>query len=133
MTEDKVAVARACLEGAEENVMSFPEIIGALMRAGFEGYEINFRRETATYYMPDSENIALPTHKAGTSIAPALNTTALQVAIREAQQQVADYTYKGFCTKAMAAGCAGYIVSLSGRRALYIGRNAATHTEYFPD
>ncbi|WP_293780352.1 hypothetical protein [Sphingosinicella sp.] len=32
----------------------------------------------------------------------------------------------------LAAGCAGYIVSFSGRRALYIGRTAEIHVEPFP-
>ncbi|MDO8423352.1 MAG: DUF1398 family protein [Parvibaculum sp.] len=133
MTDDKVDVAQTCLAGAEDNSMSFPQIIGALMQAGFESYEICFRGETATYYLPDGESLELATHKAGTPVAPALNVSALQAAISEAQQQVAGYTYKGFCEKAKAAGCARYIVSLSGRRALYIGRDAATHTEFFPD
>ena len=39
------------------------------------------------------------------------------------------YTYKGFCEKAVQAGCAGYIVSFAGRCALYFGRTAQTHTE----
>ena len=54
-------------------------------------------------------------------------------AIREAQQLIPGYTYKGFCSKVAAAGCAGYIVSFSGRRALYLGRTGETHVEYFPD
>jgi hypothetical protein len=40
--------------------------------------------------------------------------------------------YKGFCEKVLAAGCAGYIVSLAGRRAVYFGRTAETHVELFP-
>ncbi len=49
------------------------------------------------------------------------------------QLLVPGYTYKGFCRKVAAAGCAGYIVSFSGRRALDIGRTAETHVELFPD
>jgi len=33
----------------------------------------------------------------------------------------------------MAAGRARYIVSFSGRRALYIGRTTETHVEHFPN
>jgi uncharacterized protein YbcV (DUF1398 family) len=46
---------------------------------------------------------------------------------------VPGYTYLGFCKKAALAGCAGYVVSFSGRRVLYIGRTAETHVEHFPD
>jgi uncharacterized protein YbcV (DUF1398 family) len=133
MTEDKTSAARACLTGAETNTMTFPQIIGTLMQEGFESYEINFRRETATYYLPDGTSIELPMHKADATVAPALDVGALQAAIREAQQLVAGYTYLGFCKKAKSAGCASYIVSLSGRQVLYIGRDAATHVELFPN
>jgi len=66
-------------------------------------------------------------------VAPELDRDALQSAIREAQEQVPGYSYRSFCEKAAAAGCASYIVSFSGRRAVYIGRTGATHVEPFPD
>lgn len=133
MNEHQEATARACLEAAEGNTMAFPQIVGALMEAGFESYAIDLRRATATYYLPDGESIELPAHRVDAPIAPAFDTACMQTAIREAQQQVPGYTYKGFCEKAVLAGCAGYIVSFSGRRALYVGRTAETHVEYFPN
>ena len=33
------------------------------MQAGFEAYAIDFRRATATYYLPDGDSIVLPTHR----------------------------------------------------------------------
>ena len=133
MNEHQKAAAGACLEAAEGNAMAFPQIVGALMEAGFESYAIDFRRATATYYLPDGESIELPAHRVDASIAPAFDTAGMQAAIREAQQQAPGYTYKGFCEKAVLAGCAGYIVSFSGRRALYVGRTAETHVERFPN
>lgn len=132
MNEHQKATARACLKAAEDDAMSFPRIVGALMEAGFESYAIDFRRATATYYLPDGESVELPTHKIDAAVAPALNIPLMQAAIREAQQQMPGYTYSGFCEKAILAGCAGYIVSFSGRRAVYIGRTAETHVEPFP-
>jgi uncharacterized protein YbcV (DUF1398 family) len=113
--------------------MTFPQIVGTLMEAGFESYAIDFRRATATYYLPDGENIELPAHRVDAPVASAFDTARIQAAIREAQQLVAGYTYRSFCEKAVSAGCAGYIVSFSGRRALYIGRTAETHVEHFPN
>ena len=132
MTPEQRQTARACLEGAETDSMTFPQIVGRLIEAGFESYLIDFRRAAATYYLPDGENIDLPAHRIDTPIAPALDAAAMQAAIREAQQLVPGYTYRGFCEKAAAAGCAGYLVSFSGRRALYLGRDGATHIEAFP-
>ena len=53
-------------------------------------------------------------------------------AIREAQKMVHGYSYKKFCAKVMGAGCAGYLVSLLGKRVVYYGRTGEIHTEYFP-
>ena len=133
MDENRKRVAKSCLDGAENNTMTFPQIVGALMAEGFESYLIDFRRGTATYYLPDGDSVELSTHKVDDAVSPALDVTVIQSAIREAQQLVRGYTYVGFCRKVAAAGCAGYLVSFSGRRALYFGRTAETHVEYFPN
>lgn len=132
MDERKISVAKACLEGAEGNTMTFPQIVGALMQEGFDSYAIDFRRAMATYYLPDGDSAELPMHRVDVAVAPMFDAASIRAAIKEAQQLVPGYTYKGFCRKAAAAGCAGYIVSFSGRRALYIGRTAETHVEHFP-
>ncbi|HTU12643.1 MAG TPA: DUF1398 family protein [Allosphingosinicella sp.] len=133
MNDRERDMARRCLKAAEADRMTFPQIVGALMEAGFESYAVDFRTARATYYRPDGDSLDLAIHRIDTSIAPQLDASLLQAAIREAQQLVAGYTYKGFCEKAAAAGCAGYLVSFSGRRALYVGRDAQTHVEHFPD
>lgn len=133
MTEDQQAVARTCLHGSETNTMTFPQIVGALMQAGFESYAIDFRRATATYYLADGESLQLAAHKVDGPVGAAFDAAAMRATIREAQHLVPGYTYAGFCRKAAAAGCAGYVVSFSGRRALYIGRTAETHVELFPN
>ena len=132
MDDNKKSVAKACLDGAEANTMTFPQIVGTLMQDGFESYAIDFRRAVATYYLADGDTIELPMHKVDVPIAASFDVSAIQVAIKDAQQLVPGYTYKGFCTKVALAGCAGYIVSFSGRRALYVGRTAETYVEHFP-
>lgn len=133
MDPENAAVARACLAGAADNSMTFPEIVATLMSAGFEGYTVDFRRRTASYYLPDGDFVDLSTHPIETPIGSAFDQAAVQSAIREAQQLVPGYSYRGFCEKVAAAGCAGYTVSFLGRRALYVGRTGETHTEHFPD
>ena len=114
-------IAQTCLDGAESNAMTFPQIVGTLMQEGFESYAVDFRRATATYFLPDGDSLVLPTCHGNTQIAGEMDTGAVQAAIREAQQLAPGYTYAGFCTKVMAAGCAGYIVSFTGRRVVYPG------------
>jgi len=43
-----VRVAERCLRASEDGSMSFPQIVGALMAAGFESYAVDFRRGMAT-------------------------------------------------------------------------------------
>lgn len=132
MNDHLTKIAQTCLDGAENNTMTFPDIVGTLMRAGFESYVIDYRRSMATYFLPDGDSIVLPTQHGNSPIAATLDTTAVRSAIKEAQQLAPGYTYAGFCGKVMAAGCAGYIVSFTGRRAVYFGRDAEIHVERFP-
>jgi uncharacterized protein YbcV (DUF1398 family) len=125
-------LARATLEGSESGTLTFPQSLRILMEAGFDGYAVDLRHSTRTYYMPDGESIELETAPTQTPVAESFDAAVVRGAIREAQALVPGYTYKGFCTKVARAGCAGYVVSLLGRRVLYYGRTGETHTEYFP-
>jgi len=131
MRADWKTVARRTLEGSETDSMSFPAGVTLLIEAGFDGYAVDFRRSVRTYYRPDGDTFELaaaPTEP----VAEHFDTDAVKAAIREAQSGAAGYTYRGFCAKVAEAGCAGYLVSLPGRRVLYYGRTAETHTELFP-
>jgi uncharacterized protein YbcV (DUF1398 family) len=132
MTANWNDLARATLEGSESGTMTFPQTLRILMDAGFDGYAVDFRRSTRTYYMPNGETIELETVPTPTPVAESFDGSVVREAIREAQVLVPGYTYKGFCAKVAGAGCAGYVVSLLGRRVLYYGRTGETHTEYFP-
>lgn len=133
MTDEQKAVAQQCKLGAEDDTMTFPEIVGSLMRSGFEGYAVDFRRGAATYYTIDADLIDLGAAEHHGDCAAGFDIAAVRSAITEAQQLVPGYTYRGFCEKVMSAGCAGYIVSIPGQRAIYYGRTGETHTELFPD
>src|ERR1700712_439151 len=93
------AIAKSCKDSAESNTKTFPEIVGELVAAGFESYAIDFRRQTATYYLPTGDSVELATDQIGTPVAAAFDETALCDAIREAQSLAEGYTYKGFCHK----------------------------------
>ncbi len=125
-------VARQCLEGAENGTMTFPQIVGTLIAAGFDGYLVDLRLGQGTYYVQGGEGLELPTHSSSVVVAAEFNADLVKAAIREAQSLMPGYTYKGFCDKAKRAGCAAYLVSFLGRRVLYFGRTGETHTEYFP-
>jgi uncharacterized protein YbcV (DUF1398 family) len=132
MNPQMKGIAQKCLEGAESNTMTFPQIVSTLLEAGFEGYFVDFRRGMVSYYLPSGDSVELPGAKPAIPVAAAFDPAVVREAIREAQTLARGYTYIGFVAKVAAAGCAGYIVSFLGRRVLYFGRTADTHVEHFP-
>jgi uncharacterized protein YbcV (DUF1398 family) len=83
--------------------------------------------------MPNGEAIELQMEPTPTAVAESFDASVVKEALREAQALVPGYTYQRFCAKVAGAGCAGYVVSMLGRRVLYYGRTGETHTEYFPE
>jgi hypothetical protein len=65
-------VAERCLRGAQNDSMTFPQIVGKLVDDGFESYAVDYRRSTATYYRPDGDSIELPMQSHAVAIAEAL-------------------------------------------------------------
>lgn len=132
MDAERIAVARSCLDAAHDGTESFPGIVGRLIAAGFEGYAVDYRLNTQIYYLPDGDGVELPMPSSPGNVAAAFDADAVTALVRWAQANGPDYSYAGFCEGVKAAGCAGYLVSFSGRRVLYYGRTAETHVEHFP-
>lgn len=132
MDAERIAIVRNCLEAAHASSRSFPEIVGELIVAGFEGYTVDYRRDTQTYYLPDGDSLVLDMQRSAGSVADAFDASAVNSLVRWAQANGPDYSYGKFCERVKAAGCAGYIVSFLGRRVVYFGRTAETHVEHFP-
>jgi uncharacterized protein YbcV (DUF1398 family) len=122
-------IAKKCIDGAESNSMTFPQVVATLTGAGFEGYSVDFRRGMVAYYLPNGESVEFSGSKPTLPVAAEFDATAVREAIREAQTLVSGYTYKGFIAKVAGAG---YMVSFLGRRVLYFARSAETHVEHFP-
>lgn len=82
--------------------------------------------------LPDGDCIALDLlHSAG-AVAATFDNAGVEALVRWAQADEPEYGYAAFSEKAKDKGCAGYIVSLLGRRVVYYGRTAETHVEMFP-
>lgn len=132
MDAPRIAIAETCLNAAHDGTLSFPRIVGTLIDAGFDGYIVDYRSNTTTYYLPDGDSVALRNHGPKTMVAPEFDQVGVAACIRWAQSGAPDYTYAGFSSQVKALGCAGYVVSFPGRRVLYFGRTAETHVEHFP-
>ncbi len=132
MNAERISIAATCLDAAHDGTLSFPEIVGKLIAAGFESYEVNYRRNIQTFYLPDGDSVVLDMRPFSRNVAATFDAAEIERLVRWAQADSADYSYVSFSENAMAAGCAGYIVSFSGRRVVYFGRTAEIHVEHFP-
>jgi uncharacterized protein YbcV (DUF1398 family) len=132
MDAGRIAVAKACLNAAHDGSLSFPEIIGKLIDAGFEGYAVDYRRNSQTYYLPDGDGVEFDMPHSAGAVAATFDSAGVEALVRWAQVNGSDYSYAAFCERVKAAGCAGYLVSFLGRRVVYYGRTAETHVELFP-
>jgi uncharacterized protein YbcV (DUF1398 family) len=132
MEAERISIARSCMDAAHDGRLSFPEIIGRLVEAGFEGYAVDYRRNTQAFYLPDGDHVEFVVPHSAGPVAAAFDSDGVEAQVRWAQTNVPDYSYAAFCEKVKAAGCAGYLVSFSGRRVVYYGRTAETHVELFP-
>lgn len=132
MHEHLTEIAQQCLNAAIAGTMDFPTIVGTLIDAGFEGYDVDYRRGTSTFFQANGETVHLVMQTLAAPVAATFNATEIERAVREAQTKASGYTYAGFNAKVQAAGCAGYMVSFLGKRVVYFGRTAETHVEYFP-
>lgn len=130
MTIDIQAAVAEATRGSEDGRLNFPQVLGLLMAAGVEGYLCDLRRDTKTYYLPDGQSIEVDATPLETPVALAFDAAIVAEAVGRSQRGAHDY--KAFCEMVMAAGCAGYIVSMPGRRVVYFGRTAEIHVEHFP-
>jgi len=122
-------VVRAMTEASDQERISFAEVVMALMEAGVERYHADLVTSTKTYYMPDGSYEELPCHPVG-PVAMAFSAAGVEAAVRAIQGK--SIKYREFCRRIADAGCAYYVVALTGQRAIYSGRTGDEHVEWFP-
>lgn len=123
-------IAAECTRASDEERASFPQIIAALAKAGVERYHADLVRSVKTYYTPAGDAYEVKAHRIGANITQTFSAADVEAAVRGSQSGV--IKYQEFCKRIAAAGCAGYLVTLLGRRAVYYGRDGETHVEHFP-
>jgi uncharacterized protein YbcV (DUF1398 family) len=119
-----------CSRASEEERITFPQVVGALMTAGVERYQADLVRAEKVYYMPGGESLAVSNRALAAIPAYAFSAAGIESALRDIQGGA--IKYREFCARIAAAGCIGYAVFLTGRRAIYYGRRGDFHVEHFP-
>jgi uncharacterized protein YbcV (DUF1398 family) len=130
MNAEHVQAIQACVQGALSGELAFPEIVRRLAEIGIERYHADYSRQEITYYFPDGDSLVVAAPHPSHPTAAEFSSSAVESAIRQSQRN--EHTYLDFIRKTKAAGCVGYFVQITGRRALYFGRNGESHVEHFP-
>jgi hypothetical protein len=79
MNAEQTTLARKCLEWAEHDSMTFPEIIEALMDGGFDGYMVDYRRRRLPT-LPSGESIELETRGSDLAVRETFDPAARKAA-----------------------------------------------------
>lgn len=130
MNREQAFVVFDVVRGSLTGEITFPEVVGRLQEIGVERYHADYSRQEKTFYWKDGESLVVTVPYAQFPTGSAFSVTKVQEAVRQSQRN--EHTYLDFVEKTMAAGCVGYFVQITGRRAIYFGRNGESHVELFP-
>ncbi len=130
MQDEIKAVVEVSASGSDAGALTFPEVIQNLAYVGIERYHTDLQRAEKIFYLPDGQSHLVSTKALAVKVASRFDAAGVEAAVRTIQR--GEIGYLEFCERIMRAGCASYIVSISGRRAVYYGRAGETFVEPFP-
>lgn len=125
-----IAAIEHCTRASHEESVTFGEVVGRLSAAEVERYHVDLVRGESIYFMPGGQSHRVSYNALDTRPADAFSADCVIAAVRSIQ--AGKTKYLTFCRQIMDAGCAGYLVSMQGRRAVYYGRSGETYVEPFP-
>jgi uncharacterized protein YbcV (DUF1398 family) len=130
MTNEQTNVAKEVAELSATGKIHFGEVVGRLMKTGIERYHADYSRMENTYYAPDGGSTVVPMAHGDAQIAEQFSAASVESAVRQAHR--GEIMYPEFTRQALAAGCVGYFVLITGKCVQYFGRNGEIYTEWFP-
>jgi uncharacterized protein YbcV (DUF1398 family) len=130
MNTEHVRAVTECAARSASGSIHFGEVIARLTAVGIERYHADYSRNETTYYAADGSSCIVPMAHEPAPIADRFSAAAIETGVRMSQR--GEIMYPQFTSRALAAGCVGYFVLLTGRCVQYFGRRGETHTEWFP-
>lgn len=117
-------------QASQQGRLHFGQLIGELVGAGVESYQVDYRAGRISCYLPNGDTLDIGFEQQS-AIPDEFDADAVRAVIRGAQQ--GQVMYPEFKQLSQQAGCAGYTVWITGRHVTYHGRRGQTHVERFPD
>jgi len=125
-----INVIKECTDLSLVGSITFPEVVMRLAQTGVERYIADLSGRLKLSYGVHGETHTCALAFDGPEIAATLDAAAIKSAITDSQQQKIDY--QSFLRRVMVAGCCHYEVFITGRKAIYTGRDGSQHIELFP-
>jgi uncharacterized protein YbcV (DUF1398 family) len=110
--------------------ITFPEVVKKLSEIGTERYIIDLVGLKKLYYGSNDQTYIGPFDFDAPKVAQKFNAEEIKKAITDSQQN--KINYQTFLHRAIAAGCTHYEVFITGKKAIYFGRDGSQHIELFP-
>lgn len=126
----KTDVIMECTSRSLAEQITFPEVVMKLAEAGVERYIADLVGKKTFSYGRQGETHTGDLAFAERFIPEQLDAAAVKQTIGDVQQ--GRIKYQTFLRRIMEAGCAHYEVFITGRRAIYFGRDGSQHIEEFP-
>lgn len=118
------------IQGAFDNTLSFPQVVGRLLNAGVDSYHVDLIRAENRYYFGSDETFVSTVPFEHPKAAGPFSAEKVAGAVKAIQQ--GKINYKEFVDQIMAAGTVYYIAYLTGKQVIYFGRKGEFHIEKFP-
>jgi uncharacterized protein YbcV (DUF1398 family) len=110
--------------------ITFFEVVLKLTATGVERYIADLIGKQKLYYDNEGNTYTSPLVFDAPEVRKEFNMAAVKNAITDIQQQ--HVKYPEFLHHIMEAGCCHYEVFITGKKAIYFGRDGSHHIENFP-
>lgn len=123
-------VIKECLDLSLAGKINFGEVVSKLTQVGTERYLADLIGKRKFYFGLNDEVHSEQLIFDGPKIPKNWDVTSIKSAISDAQQ--GKIFYPVFLRRIMEAGCCHYEVFITGKKAIYCGRDGNQHIESFP-
>lgn len=125
-----IQAIKECTEKSLAEQITFPEVVMKLAAGGVERYIADLTGQQKLSYGVDGAVHTGALVFNGPQIVMQFDGEGVKSAITDIQQ--GRIKYREFLHRIMAAGCSHYEVFITGRKAIYFGRDGSQHIELFP-
>ena len=123
-------IIKECTALSLTEQITFPEVVMKLAGAGVERYIADLVGQQKLSYGTHGETHTGALTFDGPTIPAQMDAAAVAATIKDIQQ--GRIKYREFLSRIMEAGCGHYEVFITGKQAVYFGRDGSQHIERFP-